>query len=202
MVVVAPDSINVPQVKATSLEVSDGDVIIDSSGTRINGSYVPTDANIAQIAEQAAAEQIAASTTDDIDEGTSNQYFTVSRPEIQSQPEPVWVITQRLDKCQLDKVLPQLPRHSLLVFHFPSMWFRDLYLSGSTIYVGDEVISFDSTSNSFQFKSELELDITVTQSPLTYSTASTSANQIADTTDASQASTVKYLVQAANGNNF
>lgn len=80
--------------------------------------------------------------------------------------------------------------------------FRDLYLSGSTIYVGDVVISFDSTSNSFQFKSELEPDITVTQSSLTFSTASTSANQIADTTDASQARTVKYLVQAANGNNF
>ena len=40
VLIVAPDSIDVPVVKATVFEIGDGDVIIDSSGIRVNGSYV------------------------------------------------------------------------------------------------------------------------------------------------------------------
>ena len=46
VVVVAPDTIHVPGVKATSINVANDSVIIDNSGVRVNGSYVLTSANI------------------------------------------------------------------------------------------------------------------------------------------------------------
>lgn len=46
VVVVAPDTIDVPGVKATSINVANDSVIIDNSGVRVNGSYVLTSANI------------------------------------------------------------------------------------------------------------------------------------------------------------
>jgi len=46
VVVVAPDTIDVPGVKATSINVANGSVVIDNSGVRVNGSYVLTSANI------------------------------------------------------------------------------------------------------------------------------------------------------------
>lgn len=59
-VVVAPDSINVPQIKATEIHVASDAVIIDSSGVRINGSYALTSANIAtQISDAVAVETTA-----------------------------------------------------------------------------------------------------------------------------------------------
>ncbi len=66
-VIVAPDSINVPQIKASEIHVASDAVIIDSSGVRINGSYALTAANIAtQISDAVAVEttnRIAADTT-------------------------------------------------------------------------------------------------------------------------------------------
>lgn len=49
VVVVAPDTVDVPTVKAQSLTVSDGTGVtttIDSSGIRVNGTFVATTANI------------------------------------------------------------------------------------------------------------------------------------------------------------
>jgi precorrin isomerase len=46
VVVVAPDSIDVPQVKATAIDVANGAVVIDNSGVKINGSYALTSSNI------------------------------------------------------------------------------------------------------------------------------------------------------------
>jgi hypothetical protein len=46
VVVVAPDSIDVPQVKATAIDVANGAVVIDNSGVKINGSYALTSGNI------------------------------------------------------------------------------------------------------------------------------------------------------------
>ena len=46
VVVVSPDSIDVPQVKATTLDVANGAVVIDNSGVKINGSYALTSSNI------------------------------------------------------------------------------------------------------------------------------------------------------------
>jgi hypothetical protein len=46
VVVVAPDSVNVPQVSATSINVAGGSVVIDNSGVKVNGSYVLTNGNI------------------------------------------------------------------------------------------------------------------------------------------------------------
>lgn len=46
VVVVAPDTIDVPGVKATSINVANDSVIIDNLGVRVNGSYVLTSANI------------------------------------------------------------------------------------------------------------------------------------------------------------
>ena len=43
-VVVAPDSIDVPGVKASFIDVANGSVHIDSSGVRVNGEYVLTSA--------------------------------------------------------------------------------------------------------------------------------------------------------------
>lgn len=73
VVVVAPDTIDVPGVKATSINVANDSVIIDNSGVRVNGSYVLTSANIeTQINNAVAVEtsaRIAADTTlqDNID---------------------------------------------------------------------------------------------------------------------------------------
>ena len=67
VVVVAPDTIHVPGVKATSINVANDSVIIDNSGVRVNGSYVLTSANIeTQINNAVAVEtsaRIAADTT-------------------------------------------------------------------------------------------------------------------------------------------
>jgi len=41
-VVAAPDAVNVPTVKATSFEIGNGDVILDSSGVRVSGNYLVT----------------------------------------------------------------------------------------------------------------------------------------------------------------
>ena len=46
VVVVAPDSVNVPQVSATKIDVAGGSVVIDNSGVKVNGSYVLTNGNI------------------------------------------------------------------------------------------------------------------------------------------------------------
>lgn len=46
-VVVAPANINVPQVRASLIDIG-GNVLIDSSGVRIRGQYVLTEANIAK----------------------------------------------------------------------------------------------------------------------------------------------------------
>ena len=46
VVVVAPDSVDVPQVSATSINVAHGAVVIDNSGVKINGSYALTSSNI------------------------------------------------------------------------------------------------------------------------------------------------------------
>ena len=54
VVVVAPDSIDVPEIKATLITVG-ANVVIDSSGVKINGSYALTAANIeAQISAAVA----------------------------------------------------------------------------------------------------------------------------------------------------
>ena len=63
VIVVAPDSIDVPQIKATMIEVAGGAIVIDNTGVLINGSYALTAASmevVAQtIAEQVVAEQAA-----------------------------------------------------------------------------------------------------------------------------------------------
>lgn len=68
-IVVAPATIDVPTVKATSIDVGNGYVIIDNSGVLINGSYALTSAGIdaetsrAQAAESSLASSISAETT-------------------------------------------------------------------------------------------------------------------------------------------
>lgn len=52
-VLVAPDSIDVPEIKASIIEV--GNVIIDTTGVKINGSYALTSANIDQQIADAVA---------------------------------------------------------------------------------------------------------------------------------------------------
>ena len=57
VLIVVPDDINVPQVSASVITVGNENVLIDSSGVRVNGSYVLTSANIsADIANAVAAE--------------------------------------------------------------------------------------------------------------------------------------------------
>jgi hypothetical protein len=75
-VVVAPDSINVPQMKASIVNVANGAVIIDSSGVLINGSYALTASNISQQIADAIATK---DNSDEITEGTTNIYFTNTR---------------------------------------------------------------------------------------------------------------------------
>lgn len=53
IVIVAPTSIDVPEVKATSIQAGNGYVVIDNSGIRIDGDYVLTAGNIEFYAEQA-----------------------------------------------------------------------------------------------------------------------------------------------------
>lgn len=58
VVVVAPDSIDVPVVKATAINVGgNSEVVIDNSGVRINGSYALTSANIEEQIADAVAEE-------------------------------------------------------------------------------------------------------------------------------------------------
>jgi hypothetical protein len=51
VVVVAPDSIDVPTIKASSLDVASGAVTIDNSGIKINGTYVLTQASFDGLAQ-------------------------------------------------------------------------------------------------------------------------------------------------------
>lgn len=51
VLVVAPDSIDVPELKANVFTIGNN-VVIDSSGVRVNGSYVLTSANITQDIQQ------------------------------------------------------------------------------------------------------------------------------------------------------
>jgi len=75
-VVVAPDTISVPQLNATEINVANSSVIINNSGVLINGSYALTAASI----EQQIADAIATKdNSDEITEGTTNLYFTNSR---------------------------------------------------------------------------------------------------------------------------
>lgn len=62
VVVVAPDTIDVPAVKATAINVANSVVIIDNSGIRVNGSYVLTSANIDQQISDAVAAETARAT--------------------------------------------------------------------------------------------------------------------------------------------
>ena len=41
-VVAAPEAVNVPTVKATVFEIGSGEVVLDSSGVRVNGDYLAT----------------------------------------------------------------------------------------------------------------------------------------------------------------
>ncbi len=75
-IVVAPDSINVPTIKALEIDVANGAVVIDSSGVLIDGSYALTASNI----EQQIADAIATKdNSDEITEGTTNLYYTNTR---------------------------------------------------------------------------------------------------------------------------
>lgn len=217
-VVVAPDSIDVPQIKATSLEVSNGDVIIDSSGIRIQGSYVLTDANISEIAEQAAFDAIAASTTDALSEGTGNLYFTQARARSSISAGNGVSYDQASGQVSIGQNVSSdaTPQFNGLVTsgHIvpttditydlgqSDKRFRDLYLSGSTIYVGDGVISFNEGTNSFSFNSVSQTETSFTQSSSSYIAASATPNQVADVTPVGSARTIKYIVQANEGTNF
>jgi hypothetical protein len=75
-IVVAPQSIDVPEVKASLINVGSGAVMIDSSGVQINGSYALTSANIAQQISDAIATK---DNSDEITEGTTHLYYTNSR---------------------------------------------------------------------------------------------------------------------------
>lgn len=55
VLVVAPDSVDVPEVMASIVNVANSAVLIDSSGVRINGSYALTGANITQQITDAVA---------------------------------------------------------------------------------------------------------------------------------------------------
>lgn len=217
-VVVAPDSIEVPQIKATSLEVSNGNVVIDSSGIRVNGSYVLTDANITQIAEQAANNAIAASTTDDLTEGATNKYFTQARAREAISGGTGVAYDQASGQVSIGQSVATTatPQFNGLVTsgHIvptaditydlgqADKRFRDLYLSGSTIYVGDGVISFDATMNSFSFNSATKTDSSYTQSSMSYTATTITANQVMDTTPITIARTIKYIIQANNGSDY
>ena len=64
-VVVAPDSINVPQISATSISVANDYVVIDGSGVLINGSYALTASSVASdISVAVAAEATLRSNAD------------------------------------------------------------------------------------------------------------------------------------------
>ena len=60
VIVVAPDTIDVPIVKSSLIEAGDGYVIIDNSGIRIGGEFVLTAGNIEFYAEQAVQAETAA----------------------------------------------------------------------------------------------------------------------------------------------
>lgn len=60
VVVVAPNSIDVPVVKASSINVGNGYVVVDNSGVRVDGDYVLTEGNIEFYAEQAVAAEATA----------------------------------------------------------------------------------------------------------------------------------------------
>ena len=217
-VVVAPDSIDVPQIKSTSLDVSNGDVIIDSSGVRVHGSYVLTDANISAVAEQAAIDAIGASTTDNLSEGLSNLYFSQARARAALSGGTGVVVNQTTGQVSIGQSVdasatPQF--NGLLTSGHviptvdvtydlgqPSKRFRDLYLSGSTIYVGDGIISFNQGTNSFSFNNVNESESSLTQSASSYVAVTTTPNQVADSTASSLARTIKYIVQVTDGTDY
>lgn len=60
IIVIAPTSIDVPSVKATSIEAGNGYVIIDNTGVRIDGDYVLTEGNIEEFAQQAVDAEVTA----------------------------------------------------------------------------------------------------------------------------------------------
>ena len=63
VVVVAPDSINVPVIKASSITIAEGAVELNSSGVYVNGSRVLTNANIADDIAAAVAPKANQATT-------------------------------------------------------------------------------------------------------------------------------------------
>lgn len=157
-VIVAPDTIDVPEVKAVSINVANSAVIIDSSGVRIDGSYALTAANIetyAQAAVQGEANIRAAADTT-LQNNINAEATTRANADTAIQS----TISNNIDQSVKTTATPQfaglkLTGHVLpntdIAFDLGSVnkRFRDLYLSGSSIHLGDGKISYNATTNTF-----------------------------------------------------
>jgi phage-related tail fiber protein len=238
VIVVAPDSIDVPQMKASVVEVGDGYVIIDNSGVRIDGEYVLTSGNIEFYAQQAvaaeatariaadntlqanidaeaaaraaadntlqaniaaeAAARVAADTTlqaniaaeatsriaadatlqaniaaeatsriaadttlqSTIDANINQPVKTTSTPTFSGINASGHIIPTTNEAYDLGSATNR---------------FRDLYLSGNTIYVGNGVLSFDDATETFNF-------VTPSQEPAALSLSANTTDDLAEGT--------------------
>lgn len=159
-VIVAPDSINVPQVEASLIDVGSGKVIIDTSGIRIDGEYVLTSGNIQFYAEQAVADEAAIRAAADTTLQSNINAEVLARQSGDSDLQGQ--IDAYLDQAVKTTSTPSFSGVNLSGHVIPSTnelydlgsatnRFRDLYLSGSTIYVGDGQLSYDSVLKTFNF---------------------------------------------------
>lgn len=137
VVVVAPASIDVPQVKASLIDVANGAVAIDSSGVKVNGQTVLTSASIAQQIEDAVAPK--ADTT------ALNSAVSGLQQDISVKLNKAGDSTQDVAVKQLTTSGGIVPSTSGLNIGSPTQRFAAIYvdeahLATNTLYIGDTPI--------------------------------------------------------------
>lgn len=195
-VIVAPDTIDVPEVKATAINVANDSVIIDSSGVRVNGSYALTAANIEQYAQAAVRAETDTRIAEDNKLQTNINTEASTRASADAALQTA--INSNIDQSVKTTATPQFAGVKLTGHIIPNSdvaydlgsatkRFRDLYLSGSAIYLGEGKISYSSTNNEFNLLNPQSQAAKVSLSANTTDDLSEGTNRLYFTTARAQA---------------
>lgn len=182
VVVVAPDTIDVPSVNTTAINVAGSAVVIDSSGVRVAGNYVLTDMDLtAALADTnaAAATAQAAADTASADLAAEVTRAQAAESDLQGQINSV---LSNVDPAALDSLTE-------VVAAFQA---ADSSLNGAITALSSDAVS--KTGNELPLTNAVMTSDSVTA-------ASTAKQTIASTTVAS-ARSVKYLVQVSYNSNY
>lgn len=191
VMVVAPDSVEVPTVKASVLDV--GNVHIDTSGVYVNGQVVLTDANIAsQIATAVAGKANSASLATVATTGSYNDLL--NKPVVAplggstTQDFAVKALTVNGD------ILPAVNGVSNIgspTQKFAAVYTKEMHIDANTLYV-DGVPVIGSSANTIQISADVNQGIRIA----TTGSGTTTLDSAATTTIKTNGQNADVLIQA------